>query len=59
MPNLVTLPYIKRLREGLESRDIGMPLMGSCNINTPAQMREMVGPGSADFFASCRASRPT
>lgn len=33
-----------------------MPLMGSCNINTPAQMREMVGPGAADFFASCRQS---
>lgn len=56
VPNLVTLPYIKRLREGLEAKGIGMPLMGSCNINTPAQMREMVGPGAADFFASCRQS---
>jgi pyruvate/2-oxoglutarate dehydrogenase complex dihydrolipoamide dehydrogenase (E3) component len=33
-----------------------MPLMGSCNINTPEQMRAMVGEGAADFFASCRQS---
>ncbi|MBV1686206.1 FAD-binding protein [Novosphingobium sp. G106] len=56
VPNLVALPYIKRMREGLDARGIGMPLMGSCNINTPAQMRAMVGEGAADFFASCRQS---
>jgi NADPH-dependent 2,4-dienoyl-CoA reductase/sulfur reductase-like enzyme len=56
VPNLVTLPYIKRMREGLEARGIAMPLMGSCNINTPEQMRAMVGEGAADFFASCRQS---
>ena len=33
-----------------------MPLMGSCNVNTPEQMRAMVGEGAADFYASCRQS---
>jgi len=56
VPNLVTLPYIKRLREGLRAGGIDMPLMGSCNINTPQQMRAMVGDGAADFLASCRQS---
>ena len=56
VPNLVALPYIQRLREGLITKGIDMPLMGSCNINTPEQMRTMIGEGSADFFASCRQS---
>ncbi|MBU6266691.1 MAG: FAD-dependent oxidoreductase [Sphingomonadales bacterium] len=56
VPNLVALPYVKRMRAGLRARGIDMPLMGSCNINTPAQMREMVGEGAADFFACCRQS---
>ena len=56
VPNLVALPYIKRMREGLQARGIDMPLMGSCNINTPDQMREMIGEGAADFFTSCRQS---
>jgi 2,4-dienoyl-CoA reductase-like NADH-dependent reductase (Old Yellow Enzyme family)/thioredoxin reductase len=56
VPNLVALPFIKRMREGLQARGINMPLMGSCNINTPDQMRAMIGEGAADFFASCRQS---
>ncbi len=56
VPNLVTLPYIQRMRAGLEERGIAMPLMGSCNVNTPEQMRAMVGEGAADFYASCRQS---
>ncbi|HEX8055598.1 MAG TPA: hypothetical protein VF481_02970, partial [Novosphingobium sp.] len=56
VPNLVTLPYIQRTHEGLKARGIEMPLMGSCNVNTPEQMRAMVGDGAADFFASCRQS---
>ncbi len=56
VPNLVALPYIKRMREGLQARGIDMPLMGSCNINTPDQMRAMIGEGAADFYASCRQS---
>ena len=56
VPNLVALPYIKRMRDGLKARGIDMPLMGSCNINTPDQMRQMIGEGAADFFTSCRQS---
>ena len=56
VPNLVALPFIERLRAGLIAKGIDMPLMGSCNINTPAQMRAMIGEGAADFFASCRQS---
>lgn len=56
VPNLVALPFVKRLREGLKAKGIDMPLMGSSNINTPDQMREMVADGAADFLASCRQS---
>jgi len=56
VPNLVALPYIERLRAGLKANDIDMPLMGSCNINTPEQMRAVIAEGAADFFASCRQS---
>jgi 2,4-dienoyl-CoA reductase-like NADH-dependent reductase (Old Yellow Enzyme family)/NADPH-dependent 2,4-dienoyl-CoA reductase/sulfur reductase-like enzyme len=56
VPNLVALPYVRRLREGLRAKGIDMPLMGSCNVNTPDQMRQMIGEGAADFFACCRQS---
>ncbi len=56
VPNLVALPYIQQMRAGLIAKGIDMPLMGSCNINTPEQMRTMIGDGAADFFASCRQS---
>ena len=56
VPNLITLPSIKTLRAGLKARGIDMPLMGSCNVNTPEQMRAMIGEGAADFLASCRQS---
>lgn len=56
VPNLVALPFVKRMRAGLQAKGIDMPLMGSCNINTPEQMRAMIEPGAADLFASCRQS---
>jgi 2,4-dienoyl-CoA reductase-like NADH-dependent reductase (Old Yellow Enzyme family)/thioredoxin reductase len=56
VPNLVTLPSIKQMRAGLQARGIDMPLMGSCNLNTPGHMRAMVGEGAADFAATCRQS---
>jgi len=56
VPNLVALDKVKRMRELLVAKGIDMPLMGSCNINTPDQMRTMIGDGAADFFASCRQS---
>lgn len=56
VPNMVALPFIKQLRQGLIAKGIDMPLMGSCNVNTPAQMRTIIEDGAADFFASCRQS---
>lgn len=56
VPNMVALPYLQRMRAGLKARGIDMPLMGSCNVNTPEQMRTIIGEGAADFFASCRQS---
>ena len=56
VPNMVALPYIKRMREGMREAGIELPLMGSCNVNTPEQMREVIAEGGADFFASCRQS---
>ncbi|HEX7853396.1 MAG TPA: FAD-dependent oxidoreductase [Sphingobium sp.] len=56
VPNMVALPYLKHMRAGLKAKGIDMPLMGSCNVNTPDQMRTIIGDGAADFFASCRQS---
>jgi 2,4-dienoyl-CoA reductase-like NADH-dependent reductase (Old Yellow Enzyme family)/thioredoxin reductase len=56
VPNLVALPSVRQLRSVLDARGIGMRLMGSCNINTPEQMRAMVGEGAADLLSSCRQS---
>ena len=56
VPNLVALDKVKQLRAGLQAKGIDMPLMGSCNINTPEHMRTMIGEGAADFMASCRQS---
>jgi 2,4-dienoyl-CoA reductase-like NADH-dependent reductase (Old Yellow Enzyme family)/thioredoxin reductase len=56
VPNLITLPSIRKLRSALEAKGIGMPLIGSCNINTPEQMRLMVGEGAADLVGCCRQS---
>ena len=56
VPNLITLPSVRKLRAGLQAKGIDMPLMGSCNVNTPDQMREMISEGAADFYASCRQS---
>jgi 2,4-dienoyl-CoA reductase-like NADH-dependent reductase (Old Yellow Enzyme family)/thioredoxin reductase len=56
VPNLVTLDSVRELRRKLKAKGIDMPLMGSCNVNTPEQMRAMVGEGAADFYATCRQS---
>ena len=56
VPNLVALDSLKRLRAGLQAKGIDMPLMGSCNTNTPDHMRTMIAQGGADFYTSCRQS---
>jgi len=42
VPNTVALPYLKRLRTGLQAKGINMPLMGSCNVgdSNPCYRRE-------------------
>ena len=56
VPNLVTLPSIKKLRAGLEAKGIAMPLIGSCNLNTPDHFREMLSEDAASLVGSCRQS---
>ena len=56
VPNLITLPSVRKLRAALDAKGIDLPLVGSCNINTPEQMRHMVGAGAADLVGSCRQS---
>lgn len=56
IPNLVTLKSIQKLRQGLIDRDIEMPLIGSCNMNTPDHMRTMLTEGGAALVGSCRQS---
>jgi 2,4-dienoyl-CoA reductase-like NADH-dependent reductase (Old Yellow Enzyme family)/thioredoxin reductase len=56
VPNLVTLPSVRKLRALLDAKGIDIALIGSCNINTPEQFRHMVGNGAADLVGSCRQS---
>ncbi len=56
VPNMVALDKLKELRTLLQAKGIDMPLMGSCNTNTPEHMRTIIGEGAADFYASCRQS---
>jgi len=56
VPNLITLPSVRQLRASLQAKGIDTPLIGSCNINTPEQFRQMIGKGAADLVGSCRQS---
>jgi 2,4-dienoyl-CoA reductase-like NADH-dependent reductase (Old Yellow Enzyme family)/NADPH-dependent 2,4-dienoyl-CoA reductase/sulfur reductase-like enzyme len=56
IPNLVTLKSIQTLRQGLIDKGIEMPLIGSCNMNTPDHMRTMLTEGGAALVGSCRQS---
>ncbi|MCC6382309.1 MAG: FAD-dependent oxidoreductase [Dehalococcoidia bacterium] len=55
-PNAVNLENIKKLKRLLAERDVSLPLMGSCNLGTPDQVRLMVEEGGAEFAAVCRFS---
>ena len=56
VPNLVTLPSIQQMRQGMIDRDIELPLIGSCNINRPDDMRSMLTDGGAALVGFCRQS---
>ena len=55
-PNLVNLGNIQQVRNLFNERAIDTPIVGSCNIGTPDQVRAMVTEGGADFAAVCRFS---
>jgi 2,4-dienoyl-CoA reductase-like NADH-dependent reductase (Old Yellow Enzyme family)/thioredoxin reductase len=55
-PNVVNLGNIQKLKRLLTDRGIDTPIMGSCNLGTPAQLRTMVEEGGAEFAAVCRFS---
>ncbi|MCC7363181.1 MAG: FAD-dependent oxidoreductase [Dehalococcoidia bacterium] len=55
-PNMVNLDNIKKLKKLLGEYGIDTPVMGSCNLGTPEQVRTMVTEGGAEFAAVCRFS---
>lgn len=55
-PNLVNLENIQNLKGLLKERGIDTPLVGSCNLGTPEQVRRMVTEGGAEFAGVCRFS---
>lgn len=55
-PNVVNLDNIKKIKRLFRENGIDMPVMGSCNLGTPDQVRTMVEEGGAEFAAVCRFS---
>ncbi|MFQ5380192.1 MAG: FAD-dependent oxidoreductase [Dehalococcoidia bacterium] len=55
-PNVVNLENIQKTKQGLRDAGIDTPIMGSCNLGTPDQVRRMVEEGGAEFAAVCRFS---
>lgn len=55
-PNMVNLENIQETKRLLRERGIDTPLVGSCNLGTPDQVRAMVEQGGAEFAAVCRFS---
>jgi 2,4-dienoyl-CoA reductase-like NADH-dependent reductase (Old Yellow Enzyme family)/thioredoxin reductase len=55
-PKVVNKENIQTLRRLLEAKGIDMPLIGSANLITPANLRTMVDEAGADFAGVCRLS---
>lgn len=55
-PKLVNRENITHLRSRLVERGIDMPLIGSANLITPQNLRDMVDEAGADFAGVCRLS---
>lgn len=55
-PPLVNLDNVRKLKRLLIEKNINMPLIGSCRVDTPDNVRTMVQEGAADFAGSCRFS---
>ncbi|MBK7329992.1 MAG: FAD-dependent oxidoreductase [Dehalococcoidia bacterium] len=55
-PNLVNLENIQTVKRLFKERGIDTPVIGSCNLGTPEQVRSMVVEGGADFAGVSRFS---
>lgn len=55
-PPLVNLDNIRRLRQRLTTAGIDMPLIGSCKVDTPDRVRQMVAHDAAEFAGVSRLS---
>lgn len=55
-PKVVNKENIQKLRQLLQARNIDLPLIGSANLITPANLRTMVDEAGADFAGVCRLS---
>lgn len=55
-PKVVNKDNIQTLRKLLQAKNIDMPLIGSANLITPANLRTMVDEAGADFAGVCRLS---
>lgn len=55
-PKVVNGDNIRQLKALLSARGIDMPLVGSCNLSTPAELRSMAYDAGADVVGVCRLS---
>ncbi len=55
-PKVINKENIQTLRRLLVNKGIDMPLIGSANLITPANLRTMVDEAGADFAGVCRLS---
>lgn len=55
-PKVVNLDNIKTIRRLLQEKGISMPVIGSCNIGTPEEIRTMAYEGGSDMVGICRLS---
>lgn len=55
-PKVVNGDNIRTLRAALQARSIDMPLVGSCNLSTPDELRRMACEAGADLVGVCRLS---
>lgn len=55
-PKVVNGDNIRTIRRLLNDKGIGMPVVGSCNLGTPAEVRQMAYEAGADIVGICRLS---
>ncbi|MEO8296285.1 MAG: FAD-dependent oxidoreductase [Burkholderiales bacterium] len=55
-PKVVNGDNIRTLKQLLKDKGIDLPLVGSCNLSTPAELRTMAYDAGADMVGVCRLS---